>query len=246
MDISNDIQALVEARLDARSLLSLIQTCHAFNDGADQLARTWLLAKHGPQATKRWRHLTWQDRLRLETCVAGFERVMCSDFTFSSDDGTGIVAMNGLGPKLLVSDATTRDNPTLTWRFFVRGNAAIEVGVVPDDMPYDHMALNKCPKAPVDGIPAGVYSDACGGSCLHFVAPIVKNSYVEVVASRDALHILVEKPADAADAAKGALKGPSGFAVPTAFRMTINYSNNNNRNVRLALTAWAKAKFEFV
>jgi hypothetical protein len=39
-----------------------------------------------------------------------------------------------MGPKLLVSDLSTADQPVLRWRLVVRGNTAVEFGVVPLSM----------------------------------------------------------------------------------------------------------------
>lgn len=39
--------------------------------------------------------------------------------------------LEGMGPKLLVSDVSTADQPILRWRLVVRGNTAVEFGVVP-------------------------------------------------------------------------------------------------------------------
>lgn len=39
-----------------------------------------------------------------------------------------------MGPKLLVSDLSTADQPVLRWRVVVRGNTAVEFGVVPLSM----------------------------------------------------------------------------------------------------------------
>jgi hypothetical protein len=235
--LSSDLHALLAAQLDARSLLSLFQTSRAFRDDAERIARGWLLAKHGPRVARRWHHLTWRERLWLEASAVGFDRARCTDFTFADDDAS--VSLNVLGPRLLLSNATTRDSPILAWRFFVRGNAAVELGVVPDDAVYDHKALHRSAKAPADGLPAGFYSDITLKSTLPFTVPIQKNSYVEVVATRGAVHLLVEKPPCA-----GALLSARGFTVPDVFRMTLDYGSE--RNVRLALTAWVNAKFEFV
>lgn len=54
------------------------------------------------------------------------------------------VRLTGMGPKLLLSDISTRDQPVLRWRLRVRGNTAVEFGVVPADLPPCHTALHKC------------------------------------------------------------------------------------------------------
>ena len=44
------------------------------------------------------------------------------------------IKLDGMGPKLLVSDLSTADQPVLRWRLAVRGNTAVEFGVVPLNM----------------------------------------------------------------------------------------------------------------
>lgn len=44
------------------------------------------------------------------------------------------IKLDGMGPKLLVSDMSTADQPVLRWRLVVRGNTAVEFGVVPLNM----------------------------------------------------------------------------------------------------------------
>lgn len=41
------------------------------------------------------------------------------------------VYLVGMGPKLLVSDFSTKESPVLRWRLRVKGNTAVEFGVVP-------------------------------------------------------------------------------------------------------------------
>lgn len=45
------------------------------------------------------------------------------------------VRLVGMGPKLLVSDRTTADQAMVRWRLRVRGNTAVEFGVIPADLP---------------------------------------------------------------------------------------------------------------
>ena len=54
------------------------------------------------------------------------------------------VRLTGMGPKVLLSDASTADHPVLRWRLRVRGNTAVEFGVVPASLPPCHTALHKC------------------------------------------------------------------------------------------------------
>lgn len=41
------------------------------------------------------------------------------------------VRLEGIGPKLLVSDVTTHDVPLLRWRLELKGNNAVEFGTIP-------------------------------------------------------------------------------------------------------------------
>jgi hypothetical protein len=41
------------------------------------------------------------------------------------------IKLDGMGPKLLISDLSTADQPILRWRLVVRGNTAVEFGIVP-------------------------------------------------------------------------------------------------------------------
>ena len=41
------------------------------------------------------------------------------------------VRLHGMGPKLLLSDRSTADQPTIRWRLRVKGNTAVEFGVIP-------------------------------------------------------------------------------------------------------------------
>jgi hypothetical protein len=85
----------------------------------------------------------WLERLHVEECAAGFDRRWAvkkagdaAGFRFITDPATGAaqILLQGMGPKLLLSDASTGQQPLLRWRLVVRGNTAVEFGVVPADM----------------------------------------------------------------------------------------------------------------
>lgn len=88
------------------------------------------------------RHLGWIERLYVEDSVAGFDRrweVKKADdagFKFASDPATGVaqILLMGMGPKLLLSDVSTKEQRVLRWRLVVRGNTAVEFGVVPANL----------------------------------------------------------------------------------------------------------------
>ena len=43
------------------------------------------------------------------------------------------VRLVGMGPKLLLSDQSTAQQPVLRWKLRVKGNTAVEFGIVPAD-----------------------------------------------------------------------------------------------------------------
>ncbi len=83
------------------------------------------------------RRRSWAERLYLEKSAAvGFDRRHCEaagfKFHFAADrSALQGVSLGGMGPKLLLSDASTASHPVLRWQLRVRGNTAVEFGVVP-------------------------------------------------------------------------------------------------------------------
>lgn len=85
------------------------------------------------------REYSWLRRLFVETCATGFDqqRGVAAGFTFTYDSSKQHlkqVALDSLGPQLLVSDCSTEERSLLRWRIAVRGNTAVEFGVVPVDL----------------------------------------------------------------------------------------------------------------
>jgi hypothetical protein len=95
------------------------------------------------------RRRSWLSRLYVEDCGVGFQKFQWSSpsspapagvppsyrFTVPSSSNANLhIKLDGMGPKLLVSDLSTADQPLLRWRLVVRGNTAVEFGVVPLSM----------------------------------------------------------------------------------------------------------------
>ena len=83
-----------------------------------------------------FRCCSWLERLRIEEHHTHFDLARCEKqgFTFMKDEQNEIssVKLEGIGPKLLVSDeATSKDIPILRWRLELKGNNAVEFGVIP-------------------------------------------------------------------------------------------------------------------
>jgi hypothetical protein len=95
------------------------------------------------------REYSWLRRLFVETCATGFDqqRGVTAGFTFTYDSSKQHlkqVALDSLGPQLLVSDCSTEERSLLRWRVAVRGNTAVEFGVVPVDLQVRCPLHNAC------------------------------------------------------------------------------------------------------
>ena len=83
------------------------------------------------------RSCSWLERLWIDEHQTQFDCESCEKqgFGFVKEEGTDhvtCVKLDGIGPKLLVSDlATSQENPILRWRLELKGNNAVEFGVVP-------------------------------------------------------------------------------------------------------------------
>ena len=82
------------------------------------------------------------------------------------------VKLEGIGPKMLLSDVTTADVPLLRWRLELRGNNAVEFGTVPVSL-----QVHACMRG--SGMHACMRSTACAhgrahARCMHAVclAPV--------------------------------------------------------------------------
>lgn len=151
------------------------------------------------------RYHTWLQRLRLEACKVGFDQMRseANGYKFTETiDARGKRSVNvslpGMGPKLLISNKSTRDQRVLVWRFVMRGNNAVEFGAIPDDPALldSHQALHRCQAAADGANPVGFCSNITVGSQLPLRVPVIKGSVVEVVASRGLLQVMILNPED--------------------------------------------------
>ncbi len=98
------------------------------------LLRAYLLPLLFGTSLKR-RQCGWLQRLQYDEVTTMFDRKRCEEqgFVFAVDAESQItsVKLDGIGPKLLLSDMTTADEPFLRWRLELTGNNAVEFGTVP-------------------------------------------------------------------------------------------------------------------
>ena len=93
-------------------------------------------------------------------CAVNLVFLLCSGFVALAPRGRiQRVGLARMGPKLLVSDTSTADQPFLRWQLQVRGrNACVEFGVVPEThlvslVPLLHcmrMVCHSCNNAPAE------------------------------------------------------------------------------------------------
>uniref|UniRef100_A0A383WHN9 Uncharacterized protein n=1 Tax=Tetradesmus obliquus TaxID=3088 RepID=A0A383WHN9_TETOB len=261
--------------MDAPGLLAVSQVCKAFRafDSSSKLrlvesvARTQALAASSDQSG-RWRRRSWLTRLFIEDSGVGFSNFKWAS---SSPAAAGVppqykfmpptapgsylnIKLEGMGPKLLVSDLSTADQPVLRWRLVVRGNTAVEFGVVPLSMVDDDKSLHKCHqeekkferlrgKLADAERPTGFCSSITVGSMLPFKTAIMKGSVVELLARRGRLEILVQNPPDGQELYwHNTRTVPKPYKGPREVRFEQDFSPNHD--VKLALTSWAHGAFD--
>lgn len=238
-----ELLANVARRLDAAGLCALGDACGALRRAGEGLAREWLAARHSPWDAG-W---TWRQRLRAEASLAAFDRAHAEAKGFEWDEGG--LSLPLLGPRLLVSAASTRDRPRLAWRFRVLGNLAVEFGVLPDDPARlaDDQALHQCREAAGEAPAAvGFSSTMTLHSQLPVAAAVLHGSVVEVAAARGVLRAWITHPADAQEtywARDSSRPKRKPYRGPRRLALQLHYDAAHD--VRLAMTAWAKAKFDF-
>lgn len=72
----------------------------------------------------------------LEEAGSGFDTELGEreGFAFEKDENNKIlkqVKLVGLGPKMLVSDVSSHQQSVMRWKLRVKGNTAVEFGIVP-------------------------------------------------------------------------------------------------------------------
>lgn len=152
-----------------------------------------------------------------------------------------------MGPKLLVSDLSTKDQSVLRWHLCIKGNTAVEFGVIPADLQHSHTSLHKCASLP--DRPAaqsiGFCSAITAGSLLPLNVPIMKGTLLEIIARQGKLDVCLIYPQDAVQ-----VEWHNGVAVEHPYRgpreVRFEQKYPNNYPVKLAITSWAKAQFNIL
>ncbi|KAH7617085.1 hypothetical protein Ndes2526B_g07675 [Nannochloris sp. 'desiccata'] len=235
----------------------------------EHIAREQVIARCNgdEEVAKRFRHITWKERLYLEdNAGCGFDKAWCEAAGFAVEDATApssktdtrtpppsntisssglTVRLTGMGPKLMLSDKTTADQPVLRWRLRVRGNTAVEFGIIPVNLPRTHTALHKCqgvPDAPEERC-VGFCSQITAGSLLPLKAPVMRGTILDITARRGRLEIILNYPKDAKE-----ISWHNGHPVQRPYRgpsqLRFEQDFPNTYDVQLAVTSWAKATFE--
>jgi hypothetical protein len=260
---------------DTETLSSVNQTCwqlRQFDAGSglrlvEKIAKASVIAAAGEHAG-RWRRRSWLVQLKIEDSGVGFANFAWSPATPepssqpyyrflppTSPDSFLHIKLEGMGPKLLVSDFSTADQPVLRWRLVVRGNTAVEFGVVPLCLEEEDKALHKCQQEerkferlsggslPDEQRPTGFCSSITVGSLLPFKTAIMKGSIVELLARRGRLEILVQNPPDGQELYwHNTRTVPKPYKGPREVRFEQDFSPDHY--VKLALTSWAHGAFD--
>lgn len=157
--------------------------------------------------------------------MTSFDRARCEiqGFVFETESATSqrviSVKLDGMGPKLLVSDEVIGPGaPILRWRFKVPSH--VEIGVVPEWLQDDGSALHTPPAHPPV---VGFCSATTKGSVLPSLS-MGRGSVVEMLASNGRLRCIVTTPRTGVE-----------FRFEQPMPSDVPY--------KLAVTCWARASF---
>lgn len=254
--VPGEVLELVLSFLDAPTLAILACTCKPFQtkDRSNRLslvhkvAREQLVKCHGPDLAARWRHCSWLERLQIEEAATGFDHRRCEQqgFVFSMDPlqcHLTAVKLEGIGPKMLLSDVTTADVPLLRWRLELKGNNAVEFGTIPVSLQDQPKALHKCYNDSDGARPSGFCSAITVGSMLPVKLPLMRGSIVEILARKDRLAFIVTNPPNGMEMTwQNTVTIPKPYKGPLEFRFEQDL--HPDQPVKLAVTCWARAAFE--
>eukprot|EP00205_Picochlorum_sp_RCC944_P001641 CAMPEP_0182607824 /NCGR_PEP_ID=MMETSP1330-20130603/2413_1 /TAXON_ID=464278 /ORGANISM="Picochlorum sp., Strain RCC944" /LENGTH=353 /DNA_ID=CAMNT_0024826483 /DNA_START=340 /DNA_END=1401 /DNA_ORIENTATION=+ len=262
MELPDSSLICVLEHLDGKSLNAIAQTCRWFSRNyagesrvCEAVAKRRLLDMHGGslEAASRFRNYSWRERLFIEEdAPAWFDMRQCEVAGVQVQPGHGkksaTVKLVEMGPKILLSDVSTADQPILRWRLRVTGNTALELGVVPACLEVSNNSLHKADS--VRGSRTlrctGFSSQITAGSHLPVKIPVVRGTIVDLMASRGLVQVILFYPSDAQEI-KWNREGhpvPAPYQGPRVLRFELEFSESYD--VKLACTCWAKASFDIL
>ena len=201
---------------------------------------------------------------------AGFDHRRCvaHGFTFAPERDAGApphavrVRLPGMGPKLLLSAASTATQPVLHWKLQMLGNNSFELACLPDQAALldDARAVHKCSKGAGGATAIGFHSASTAGSSMSHSVYVPRGACIEVLARRGLLRIIVTAPSASGEeeeeeeeeppqtGARQRTDGLAGhlasvFAASRVHRLELPFSDAYD--VRLAATAWHQAELLF-
>ena len=199
--------------------------------------------------------MSWRERLYLEeNAGCGFDSSWCEasglSIQDSSEEGSNypVIRLLDMGPKLLLSNVDTRDQPILRWRLRVTGNTAVEFGVIPTNLESNQNSLHKADAVKGDRSQrcTGFCSQITAGSHLPVKVPVVRGTMVDLVASRGLAQIVLFYPSDAQEIKwnRDGHPVPAPYQGPRVLRFELEFADTYD--VKLAVTCWAKASFDVI
>jgi len=245
----------VLSNLDARTLGLVAQSCKAFRTYdpvtnlrfVDKVARDLVHVKCGTANPARWKNYNWLERLYIEGTITNFDRKRCEkqgfQFHDNKESSTVNIKLEGIGPKLLVSDVTTADVPLMRWRMELKGNNAMEFGVIPECLQEKGKSMHKCEECPCGDRSAGFASSITVGSTLPIKVPLMRGSVIEILAMKHRLEFMISNPQGGME-----MVWHNTHTVPKAYKgpseMHFDHPLQSTKPLKLAATCWARASVD--
>jgi hypothetical protein len=186
--------------LDAESISAMASTCTHFSKEektlcgklpfAQACAMDKILKDIPIEKAKRWKHLSWIQRLYVEETLTPFSidtAIEASNgLQFTND---GILKLPVHGPKIVVSSLSTRTNPLLRWSFFMHRNMAIEIASLDINMKDEF--YTRCIHHKSDCYIVGVSSHHVIGTKVETRIPVSEGCHIEVCATNKSFQVIV-------------------------------------------------------
>jgi hypothetical protein len=232
-----EVLASITNKLTAVELWTFITTVVVFWRQREYIIKSWF--SHNGETSRD--NITWTHNLRLLVSQIDFDHVLGqqNNFVAYQETGHSMIALNGMGPKMLVSSASTHDQPIIMMQFTMIGNTAIEIGLIADNPDNTYTRAN------FKDYGIGVASKVTVGSYFGTSLVVCKKSVITVVIKGRTFKVLVQHSPDENELVwKNTRTQPAPYIGSTQVQACFQLPNDVN--FRVGMCCWAQAKIHMI